>query len=60
MLTSDMEKLHVQDIVELCEAFRDNRTHHRDHLRNLLNDKFKQIILDIILEHAERPEQEVS
>lgn len=28
--------LHVQEIVELCQAFRWNRTHHRDHLRNML------------------------
>ena len=46
MLTNDMEKLHVQDIVELCEAFRSNRTHHRDHLRDLLDNHFKQVIID--------------
>jgi hypothetical protein len=33
------------DVIELCKAFRDNRTHHRDHLKNIITNNLKQMIL---------------
>ena len=45
-LTSQAKDLHVQSVVELCEAFRENRTHHRDHIRTMITDHFKPMILD--------------
>ena len=37
--------LHVATVVELCEAFRENRTHHRDHMRNMITQHLKPMIL---------------
>ena len=37
--------LRIHEIVELCQAFRWNRTHHRDHLRSMLNSHFKATII---------------
>ena len=45
--------MHVQDVVELCQAFRDNRTHHRDHMRSMLKNTFKKIILDLWADEVE-------
>lgn len=36
--------LHVHDVIEMCEAFRENRTHHRDHLRNMITECFKPMM----------------
>jgi hypothetical protein len=44
-LKKESEHLHVQEIVELCQSFRENRTHHRDHMRQLLNSHLKPVIL---------------
>ena len=45
--------LHVHEIVELCEAFRWNRTHHRDHLRSMLRDHFKPTIIKLWIAEVE-------
>ena len=45
-MASQAEQLHVADVIELCQAFRENRTHHRDHMRSMLTDVFKQVMLD--------------
>jgi hypothetical protein len=44
-LLKDAKGLHVQEVVELCQAFRWNRTHHRDHLRSMLHNHFKEPIV---------------
>ena len=38
--------LHVDDVIELCQAFKENRTHHRDYMRDYMNRLFKK---DVIL-----------
>jgi len=45
MLIESSLGLHPHDIIELSIAFRWNRTHHRDHFRNLLKNHFKHAIL---------------
>lgn len=52
-LTSQAEDLHVQSVVELCEAFRYNRTHHRDHMRNMITQHFKKMIVEKWLDEVE-------
>jgi len=37
--------LHVDDVIELCQAFKENRTHHRDYMRDWLNRLFKKDVL---------------
>jgi len=37
--------LHIHEVVELCQAFTWNRTHHRDHLRSMLNSHFKHSVI---------------
>jgi hypothetical protein len=37
-LEDNLESLHVQDIVGLMVAFRDNRQLHRDHMREKLDN----------------------
>jgi hypothetical protein len=37
--------LHVDDVIELCQAFKENRTHHRDHMRNYMDRLFKKDVL---------------
>lgn len=44
-MKKESEHLHVQEIVELCQSFRENRTHHRDHMRQLLDSHLKPVIL---------------
>ena len=44
-LLEQAEELHVADVIELCKAFRENRTHHRDHVRSMLKNEFKKMIL---------------
>ena len=41
-----MENLNVQTMVELLEAFRDNRTHHRSYMRDMMTTHFKKVMLD--------------
>ena len=43
-------ELHAWDVVELCLAFRENRTHHRDHLRGILTKYFKKHLLENLWE----------
>jgi len=38
--------LHVQDVIEMCKAFRENRTHHRDHLKDMLKEMLKPVVLE--------------
>ena len=45
-LVTQAKDLHVRDIVELCQAFRENRTHHRDHWRGMLTKYFKKNMLE--------------
>lgn len=45
-MLNQAKDLHVQDVVELCEAFRENRTHHRDHMRGMINKHFKKNMLE--------------
>jgi hypothetical protein len=45
-LLQKSKDLHIHEIIELCQAFRWNRTHHRDHLRSMLNSHFKLTIID--------------
>jgi len=33
--------LHIADVLELSNAFRENRTHHREHFRAMLRNQFK-------------------
>jgi hypothetical protein len=44
-LLQKSKDLHIHEIIELCQAFRWNRTHHRDHLRSMLNSHFKATII---------------
>lgn len=30
----------------MCKAFRDNRTHHRDHLKNMMTNNFKNMMIN--------------
>ena len=39
--------LRAMEVVELCQAFRENRTHHRDHMRNILTNHLKGPLLKI-------------
>lgn len=49
--------LHVQDVVELCQAFRENRTHHRDHMRGMITKHFKKNMLENLWPHEVRYQQ---
>jgi hypothetical protein len=40
------DDLHIQDVVELCRGFRENRTHHRDHLRGMITKHLKKNMLE--------------
>ena len=44
-MIADSENLHVPWVTALCEAFRLNRTHHRDHLKSMITDHFKPVML---------------
>lgn len=44
-MLSQADDIHVQDVVELCETFRWNRTHHRDHLKDMITNTFKPVML---------------
>lgn len=46
-LINTADELRAQEVVELCEAFRENRTHHRDHMRNLLTNHLKKPLLKV-------------
>lgn len=46
ILEDHIEHLHVAEVWNLMIAFRDNRSLHRDHFRNLLDTQFKKVILD--------------
>ena len=45
LLRKHSDDLHTFEVIELCQAFRENRTHHRDHMRALLKDHFKKTLL---------------
>lgn len=46
-MLDEVEDLHSRDLVELCKAFRENRMHHRDHMRHMIINHWKQpVILD--------------
>ena len=38
--------LHIDDVLELIQAFKENRTHHRDYIREMIDNLFKK---DVIL-----------
>ena len=52
-MSNQAQDLHVQDVIELCQAFRENRTHHRDHMRRMLANLFKESILEKWLHEVE-------
>lgn len=45
-MVTQANDLHVQDVIELCLAFRENRTHHRDHLRGIITKYFKKNMIE--------------
>ena len=45
-MVTQANDLHVQDVMELCYAFRENRTHHRDHLRGIITKYFKKNMIE--------------
>ena len=45
-LDNQAKDLHIADVIELCVAFRDNRTHHRSVMRDMITKLFKK---DVIL-----------
>lgn len=47
------------EVVELCQAFRENRTHHRDHMRSMLKNIFKKSILDLWADEMEYHQRRV-
>lgn len=53
MLLQKSKELHIHEIIEICQAFRWNRTHHREHLRSMLNSHFKDIIIEKWMAEAE-------
>lgn len=44
-LENQAKDLHIADVIELCVAFRENRTHHRDHMRDMITRLFKKDVL---------------
>ena len=45
-LEKQASELHIDDVIEMMQAFKENRTHHRDHMRQMMDDLFKN---DVIL-----------
>jgi hypothetical protein len=45
-MLSRIDELHIVTVVELCEAFKYNRTHHRNYLKDMITNHFKQMTLD--------------
>ena len=44
-LQDHIEDMRVHEVSRLCEAFRDNRQLHRDHMRDLLDNFFKNKVI---------------
>jgi len=45
-MATQANDLHAWDVIELCLAFRENRTHHRDHLRGIITKHFKKNMIE--------------
>lgn len=37
--------LHIDDVIELMQAFKCNRTHHRDYMRDMITKLFKKDVI---------------
>lgn len=45
-MVTQAQDLHIFDVIELCRAFKENRTHHRDHWRGMLTKYFKKNMIE--------------
>lgn len=52
-MLNQISDLHIADVIELSRAFRDNRTHHREHFKAMLRNQLKGVILDRWVDEAE-------
>lgn len=45
-MIKDIKQLHIISVIELCEGFRHNRTHHRSHLKDMITHHLKPMMME--------------